>query len=197
MLKTKFRQQKLQSRKKPFRLRSLALRGRKYFFGRAKAAAVLDQGLISGSNFVVIVLLARWLVPEQYGAYAVALGINVLLFTVYQSLLLEPMSVFGGSSYRECLRGYLGSVLDSRRSVCLYFSSPLARPASREDTGSGERFAWRAPRGNHCFAIHFVFWARRSALQFSPPAIDDWFVRLFLITPGCALRLVRGGFCRR
>ena len=72
--------------------------------------AVLDQGLISGSNFVISILLARWLIPEQYGAYAVALGINVLLFTVYQSLLLEPMSVFGGSSYRECLRGYLGSL---------------------------------------------------------------------------------------
>ena len=72
--------------------------------------AVTDQALISGSNFVISVLLARWLVPEQYGAYAVALGINVLLFTVYQSLLLEPMSVFGGSSYRECLRGYLGSL---------------------------------------------------------------------------------------
>jgi O-antigen/teichoic acid export membrane protein len=84
--------------------------------------AVLDQGLISGSNFVISVLLARWLVPEQYGAYAVALGINVLLFTVYQSLLLEPMSVFGGSSYRECLRGYLGSLfwIHAAASVCIF-----------------------------------------------------------------------------
>ncbi len=73
--------------------------------------AILDQGLISGSNFVISVLLARWLLPEQYGAYAVAFGINVLIFTIYQSLLLEPMSVFGGSSYRNCLRGYLGSLL--------------------------------------------------------------------------------------
>ena len=73
--------------------------------------AVLDQGLISGSNFLVSILLARWLVPEQYGAYAVAFGIFVLLTVVYQALVLEPMSVFGGSSYRNDLRGYLGSLL--------------------------------------------------------------------------------------
>lgn len=73
--------------------------------------AILDQGLISGSNFVISILLARWLVPEQYGAYAVAFGIFVLLSLVYQSLVLEPMAVFGGSSYRDCLRGYLRSLL--------------------------------------------------------------------------------------
>jgi O-antigen/teichoic acid export membrane protein len=73
--------------------------------------AILDQGLISGSNFLVSILLARWLVPEQYGAYAVAFGIFVLLSLVYQSLVLEPMAVFGGSSYRDCLRGYLRSLL--------------------------------------------------------------------------------------
>jgi O-antigen/teichoic acid export membrane protein len=72
--------------------------------------AILDQGLISGSNFLTSVLLARWMVPAQYGAYAVAFGIYVLLSVVYQSLVLEPMAVFGGSSYRNCLRGYMGSL---------------------------------------------------------------------------------------
>src|SRR5258708_26936586 len=61
--------------------------------------ALADQGLISGSNFVISILLARWLVPEQYGAYAVAFGIFILLTVLYQSLLLEPMAVFGGSVY--------------------------------------------------------------------------------------------------
>jgi O-antigen/teichoic acid export membrane protein len=73
--------------------------------------AILDQGLISGSNFLVSILLARWLVPEQYGAYAVAFGIFVLLSVVYQALVLEPMAVFGGSSYRDGLRGYILSLL--------------------------------------------------------------------------------------
>jgi len=73
--------------------------------------AVVDQALISGSNFLVSILLARWLMPEQYGAYAVAFGFFLLLSLVYGSLVLEPMAVFGGSSYRESLRGYLGSLL--------------------------------------------------------------------------------------
>src|SRR5580692_6677487 len=32
--------------------------------------AIADYGLISGSNFLLGVLLARWLSPEHYGAYA-------------------------------------------------------------------------------------------------------------------------------
>src|SRR5277367_4335429 len=73
--------------------------------------AIADQGLISGSNFAISVLLARWLGADQYGAYAVAFGIFVLLSLVYQALVLEPMAVFGGSSYQNCLRGYLSTLL--------------------------------------------------------------------------------------
>lgn len=72
--------------------------------------AIVDQGLISGSNFIVSILLARWLVPDEYGAYAIAFGIYMLLALVYQSLILEPMGVFGSSIYRSNLRGYLRSL---------------------------------------------------------------------------------------
>src|SRR2546429_7188451 len=40
--------------------------------------AVLDQGLISGSNFLLGILLARWTGAEQYGAYALAFAIFIL-----------------------------------------------------------------------------------------------------------------------
>lgn len=73
--------------------------------------ALIDQGLVSGSNFVISILLARWLTPEFYGAYAVAFGIYVLLQLTYSALVLEPMAVFGGAAYRNCLRGYCGSML--------------------------------------------------------------------------------------
>jgi O-antigen/teichoic acid export membrane protein len=73
--------------------------------------ALLDQGLISGSNFIISILLARWLTPEFYGAYAVAFGIYVLLQLIYGALILEPMAVFGGAAYRRCLREYCGSML--------------------------------------------------------------------------------------
>lgn len=73
--------------------------------------AIVDQGLISGSNFLLGILLARWLAPEQYGAYALAFSAFLLLTFLYQALLLEPMAVFSGAAYRKSLRGYLGALL--------------------------------------------------------------------------------------
>jgi len=73
--------------------------------------AILDQGLVSGSNFVIGILLARWLTPDQYGAYAVAFSAFLLVLMLYQSLVLEPLSVFGAATYRDCGRGYLKVLL--------------------------------------------------------------------------------------
>ncbi len=73
--------------------------------------AIIDQALISGSNFLVGIFLARWMRAESYGAYALAFSISLLLTFLYQSLLLEPMAVFSGSAYRKSLRGYLSALL--------------------------------------------------------------------------------------
>jgi O-antigen/teichoic acid export membrane protein len=73
--------------------------------------AIIDQGLISGSNFLIGILLARWLAPEQYGAFALAFSVFLLLSYVYQSFLAEPQAVFSGSAYRGSLRGYLKTLL--------------------------------------------------------------------------------------
>jgi O-antigen/teichoic acid export membrane protein len=81
--------------------------------------ALLDQGLISGSNFLIGILLARWLAPEAYGAYGLAFAIFLLLSLVHQALILEPMSVFGPSQYRNCQREYLGSLLWMEGSLAL------------------------------------------------------------------------------
>ena len=74
--------------------------------GRAAAAALrpwlgkgfwalLDQGLFSGANFLVNILLARWLPPEEYGAFAVAMSVFYLLAGFHTAVLTEPMMVFG------------------------------------------------------------------------------------------------------
>ncbi len=73
--------------------------------------ALLDQGLFTGANFVTSILLARWLSPQGYGSYAVAFSVFLLLLVPYQSLVLEPMLVFGGSVYRNCVRSYLRTLL--------------------------------------------------------------------------------------
>src|SRR5260370_21820308 len=68
--------------------------------------AILDQGLISGSNFLIGILLARWLVPAKYGAFSLAFSVFLLLSYVYHALVSEPQGVFSGSAYRHFLRGY-------------------------------------------------------------------------------------------
>lgn len=73
--------------------------------------AVLDQGLISGSNFLISILLARWLAPGAYGAYTLAFSIFVFLSGFHGSLLLEPMSVFGPGQHKDQLPAYLGKLL--------------------------------------------------------------------------------------
>jgi O-antigen/teichoic acid export membrane protein len=73
--------------------------------------AMADQGCISGSNFLLSILLARWMSATEYGAYALAFSIFILLSLAYISMVLEPMAVFGGSVYRSDLGGYLKALL--------------------------------------------------------------------------------------
>jgi O-antigen/teichoic acid export membrane protein len=95
---------------RPFPARSRALRKLVRWVTKG-GLAVVEQGVVSGSNFVMGILLARWMMPDQYGAYALAFAVFLLLSLLYQALLLEPMAVFGGSAYRNCLQGYLRSLL--------------------------------------------------------------------------------------
>jgi O-antigen/teichoic acid export membrane protein len=91
--------------------------------------ALLDQGIFAGSNFVMSILLARWMPPEQYGAYAVAFAVFLFLVNCHQSLLLEPMLVFGSSVYRSSLRGYLKSLLLAHAVMSLVMSAGLCTAA--------------------------------------------------------------------
>lgn len=69
--------------------------------------AVVDQGLTSLAGLVANLLLARWLVPEAYGAFAIGFTALLLASSVHASLVLEPMSVLGPARHPETLRAYL------------------------------------------------------------------------------------------
>jgi len=69
--------------------------------------AILDQILFSGSNFVLNILLARWLLPEQYGAFSLSFAIYLFFSGFHNALILEPMSVFGMAKYSHHLKNYL------------------------------------------------------------------------------------------
>ena len=73
--------------------------------------ALLDQGLFAGANFIVNILLARWLTPGEYGAFAVAFSVFLLLGVFHTAIFTEPMMVFGPGKYREGLPEYFGILL--------------------------------------------------------------------------------------
>lgn len=108
--------------------------------------ALLDYGFYSGANFLLGILLARWMAPEQYGAYALAFSIFILVTFLYQALLLEPLSVFSGTTYHSNLRGYLKSNLWLHWGISLVICLLLGGSAL------AAKFWWHSPASAMAFA---------------------------------------------
>lgn len=68
---------------------------------------ILDQVLYSGVNFLLNILLARWISPSEYGGFAVAYSIFLLVSTLQVALIAEPMSIFGVSQQTINTGAYL------------------------------------------------------------------------------------------
>jgi O-antigen/teichoic acid export membrane protein len=80
-------------------------------WGAKGGLATMDQGLFAGAHFALNILLARWLAPAEYGAFAVAYSVFALAAAIHGALLCEPMVIFGSGRYFEKRRSYLGIVL--------------------------------------------------------------------------------------
>lgn len=61
-------------------------------FGKA-SATLADQGVVSGGNFLLNVVLARTLAPSDYGAFALFLGAVFLGRTIDYSFISYPLSI--------------------------------------------------------------------------------------------------------
>lgn len=72
------------------------------------ALAVADQGLASGVHFGLSLLLARWLAPPEYGAFAFTYALLLLSAGLHTAILLEPMGVIGPAHHAARLPAYLG-----------------------------------------------------------------------------------------
>lgn len=88
--------------------------------------ALVDQGLFALASFSVTILLARWLPTSQFGAFALAYFVFLLVAAAHTSLLTEPMLVFGGSIYRGRFRQYLSRLLELHAALALAMSAGFA-----------------------------------------------------------------------
>jgi O-antigen/teichoic acid export membrane protein len=74
-------------------------------------SSVVQQAFFGGAHFVASVLLARWLPAEEYGAFAVAYSVFLLLLMTYSAVFCEPVMVYGAGRYAEVLSAYLRAML--------------------------------------------------------------------------------------
>ena len=80
-------------------------------WGGKGAWALMDQVCFATSNFLISILLARWVTPEEYGIYAIAFAIFLFIGAVHNGLLSNPMMVLSAGKYKKDFPAYLGGVL--------------------------------------------------------------------------------------
>src|SRR5436305_9896544 len=79
--------------------------------------SILHQGLFAGANFVLNILLARWLAPAEYGAFSLAYSVFLLFAVVHTALFIEPLMVFGSGKYQRMFSNYVSVLLRAHWTV--------------------------------------------------------------------------------
>ncbi len=69
--------------------------------------ALADQGLVSVSNLALNVILARWLAPDEYGAFTVGFSVLLVVASLHAALLTDPMLVFATGRFARRPDAYL------------------------------------------------------------------------------------------
>ena len=90
-------------------------------WGKRVGYSVLDQGLFSGANFLLSILLARWLSPEEFGAYAVGFSAFLICFGIYNSLVLDPLMVLGSAESQTTSNEYIKKMFLVQAGTVLIF----------------------------------------------------------------------------
>jgi len=86
--------------------------------------SLVDPGAAVSAGLLVNLLLARWLPPQQYGAFALVFALFLFLAGIHKALLLEPISVLGPANYQRSLTDYF----EAQIWVHLAFTAVLATP---------------------------------------------------------------------
>jgi O-antigen/teichoic acid export membrane protein len=81
-------------------------------FARKGGIAILEEGVFAASNFLVAILLGRWMAQVDYGVFTSAYSIFLLIATTfYSAIALQPMLLFGSRDHSGHFANYFGSLL--------------------------------------------------------------------------------------
>jgi O-antigen/teichoic acid export membrane protein len=73
--------------------------------------SVIDQSIVSGSNFLTGVLLGRLVTPAEYGVFVIAWTTLMIALSLQNALVCMPMSVIGTQKQEAQCPSYWGSLL--------------------------------------------------------------------------------------
>jgi O-antigen/teichoic acid export membrane protein len=76
---------------------------------RAGYLAAIDQGLISVSNFIATLLLARYATPTELGVYGVGFTSLRLVRAVQEGITIQPLNTYGAGMEGDEFRSYATS----------------------------------------------------------------------------------------
>lgn len=96
----------------------------KIFGGKEEKLLVLfDQGIVSGSNFIIGILIARFLGIEQFGVYGFIFLIYLFCLGLQQAFFVMPLYSLGPTYSPEKKKPYLNSLLIIQAVFALFFSA--------------------------------------------------------------------------
>lgn len=74
--------------------------------------SMVDQGVISLSNFIAAVYIARTLIPKEFGVYAVGYLLLRFVRSAQEGLIIQPMTTFGAPlAHKEYRRYFTNSFI--------------------------------------------------------------------------------------
>ena len=125
--------------------------------------AIADQGQFAASNFAFNVLLAKWLVPSEFGLFALTYSALLLVGTVHTSLIVEPMLIFGSGRYGHQLRQYFAAILRGHAAFSLVVAVALGFIALSLRFAGAHQFAAASMSGALAAPFVFLLWVGRRA----------------------------------
>lgn len=87
-----------------------------------KLLVLFDQGIVSGSNFVIGILIARFLGIEQFGIYGFIFLIYLFCLGLQQAFFVMPLYSLGPTYSADKKKTYLNSLLIIQAGFALFFS---------------------------------------------------------------------------
>lgn len=75
-------------------------------WARKGGLSIIDQGMFAGANFVLNILLARWLAPAEFGAFTLGYSLFLFIGAFYLAFFMEPFLIFASGKHRGSFGRY-------------------------------------------------------------------------------------------